>query len=34
MITLGDSTDKYLVDRRIMVTHYHEESLVIRQSGT
>jgi len=34
MITLGDSTDKYLVDRRIMVTRYHEESLVIRQSGT
>jgi hypothetical protein len=34
MITLGDSTDKNLVDTRIMVTHYHEESLVIRQSGT
>jgi hypothetical protein len=26
MITLGDSTDKNLVDTRIMVTHYHEES--------
>jgi hypothetical protein len=34
MITLGDSTYKKLVDRRIMVMSYHEESLVIRQSGT
>jgi hypothetical protein len=33
MITLGDSTDKNLVDRKIMVTHYYQESLVIRQSG-
>ena len=33
MITLGDSTDKNLVDRKIMVTQYCQESLVIRQSG-
>ena len=33
MITLGDSTDKNLVDRKIMVTYYYQESLVIRQSG-
>ena len=33
MITLGDSTDKNLVERKIMVTHYYQESLVIRQSG-
>jgi hypothetical protein len=33
MITLGDSTDKNVVDRKIMVTHYYQESLVIRQSG-
>ena len=34
MITLGDSTDKNLVDRKIMVTHSYEVSLAIRQSGT
>ena len=34
MITLGDSTNNNLVDRRIMVImSYHEESLVIYQSG-
>jgi len=33
MITLGDSTDKNLVDRKIMETHYYQGSLVICQSG-
>ncbi len=29
MISLGDSTDKNLVHRKIMITHYYKKSLVM-----
>jgi hypothetical protein len=29
MITLGDNTDKNLVDKKIMITHCYEKSLVM-----